>query len=959
MDPLAGVLLRQTGRVAVVSAGATPPDGSAWVAALEADLAGRGWLLRDDLRAAAAALPSAIRVRWADWLLAAVDELAGADRTMVPLYRTFPDTPRDVDKLFVQRLLVHLFAVPGAPCVLCGRDDGGAPLDPCGHPVCPACFPPERYSACPVCGRRLAADNTYLPVTPPAAPRARRLDERPPLPLRLAGLEPDPHAAAVRLRDEFVARPGALSEADRADLEVLVTATAKGRLDWLPEVVPARETLALVTAWALHATALTPAFPGLVAEAGRRWTTATDVARTLWAYSGGDPGLVLPRRADDTGPGTAWRPVQEPVVTVPEVRVRALARPLRRAALTFLDRCGAAGAAEDLQRHPTVWKRLGERLHPFERVASRPAAALAFAALRGTRTAPDSHLAVAIEEACAREPRHLLLINHADGTVGVRLRTHAALVEAAFAAGDVARAAELLTERPGQLWRRLDHLLRAAGEDPVARAAVDAAMRATVPAAGAAVLTAAAAELAGRAETVPATAEELAATARARTAARAHRAAVAAAIPAFTENVGTLLDAAVRRLRGGPTRPPTGSPPVADDAPLPGIVGGRPGPGMPRRVFFPRGSVVTTWTEPERRRPIPADAIAATRALVDGELSARAGRHERFDVAVLDAALAGMPAPMRERAASAQLAGWPRGGVRPLPPGQVLRLFLHWTEPAGTRVDLDLSCAFFDRDWRRLGQCDYEQLRFRGDAAVHSGDLTSAPAPLGATEFLDLAVDRLAVTGVRYAVPVVLSYNAVPFEALGDAFAGLMVPPPGGGLFDAAGVAQRFDLQGNARMLLPMVIDLPARRLLWTDLTLPGRGYGHSVGRHGDQLARAAADQWIHFLGGHRATLLDLLAFHAAGRADRILVGHADGTWTQVPADPAAVRAAAAASTGGLAPDLSGRTVLAGALDVDGLDRLVPWAVGAGSTALTVTGSAGDPWTPRRAEYLLGDLRAG
>lgn len=54
-------------------------------------------------------------------------------------------------------------------------------------------------------------------------------------------------------------------------------------------------------------------------------------------------------------------------------------------------------------------------------------------------------------------------------------------------------------------------------------------------------------------------------------------------------------------------------------------------------------------------------------------------------------------------------------------------------------------------------------------------------------------------------------------------------------------MAQRFDLHGNARLRLPMVVDLRARQLLWTDLTLTGRGYGHDVARHADQLARAAA----------------------------------------------------------------------------------------------------------------------
>src|SRR5689334_17027943 len=56
--------------------------------------------------------------------------------------------------------------------------------------------------------------------------------------------------------------------------------------------------------------------------------------------------------------------------------------------------------------------------------------------------------------------------------------------------------------------------------------------------------------------------------------------------------------------------------------------------------------------------------------------------------------------------------------------------------------------------------------------AVHSGDLVSAPPQLGATEFLDLDRTRLLAAGVRWAVPVVLSFNDVPFEVLDAAFAG-------------------------------------------------------------------------------------------------------------------------------------------------------------------------------------------
>jgi hypothetical protein len=906
LDQLATVVLRRTGRVTVIGAGQAPEDGVAWSAALEADLAGRGWLMRDELRRAAARLPVTVRVRWADWLLAVLDEQTGADRPLVPLYRSFPDTPRDPGAVFVRRLLTHLFAVPGAPCVLCGRDEIGSPLDPCGHPVCPACFPPEQVSGCPICGRRLTSGSSYLtPVAPPPTTRPPQKLQSPKLPpqelppVQLAGLETDPYAAAVELRDQLVARPGALNDADRADLRALISVTAPGRLDWLPGAVPSRETHALVIAWALRESPL-------VADAARaRWDTVTDVARTLWAYSDGDPGLV------DLS-----------------ARVRALPRPLRRAVLAHLDARGAVNAAEDMLRHPTVWKRLGERLHPYEKVGTHPSAAVAFAALRGTRAARSDALGRAIvEHACD----HLEVTAHPDDTVSVRLRSHAALVEQALAGGDTTGAVRLLTQRPGDLWRRLDHLLRTAAETPPALAAIMSALRATAARVAPGVLAAAAAQLARRDATVRAEPADVAAVQKSRAAAlAARRARERGAVAVVTSLGGVLRDAAGSLGHvPAPAGPPTGRPEPRS------LSGGRPGPAMPRRVFFPRGSVVTTWTEPESRAALPSDAVATVRSIVDDELTGRASGLARFDLAVLDAALAHVPAPVRERAGSAQLAGWPRGSVRPLPAAGILRLFLHWEEPEKTRVDLDLSCAFFDADWRRAGYCDYTRLRFAGDAAIHSGDLTSAPAPLGATEYLDLDVDLLAGAGARYAVPIIFSFNDIPFEALTAAIAGLMMPLRGGEQFDAARVAQRFDLRGDARMMMPFVVDLDRRHLLWTDLTLPASADFYDVGRFGDQLARAAADQQQHFLGGHRTTVLDVLAWHAAARADRIVVCHADGTQTEV------------------APSAGGSAVLAGAADASFLDGM---AAGPGSIAFTVTGRPGSPWTALTSIDLLGEL---
>ncbi|WP_238011158.1 MXAN_6230/SCO0854 family RING domain-containing protein [Dactylosporangium sp. AC04546] len=955
MDALATLLLRRAGAVCLPPAAPRPPaDGDVWVTALEADLARQGWVLDAGLRARFAALDPAVRLTWADWVQAVADELVGADRDHVPLFRRFPDTPRNPAEEYVERILALIFQDRTGRCVRCYEAGHVRPVDPCGHLACTRCYAPDRYAGCPICGRRTTGDGWLpLPTTPPAPPAPAGE----PLRLRLLTLDDDPAATAVRLRDELVARTAALSETDRADLRLLVTATAPGRLDWLPAEVPARETIAVVIAAALDA-----GLP-VLDEAVARWGTATDAARTLWAFSGGDPGLVLPAKRVP-GPGEARRPAGERIVTVPTPRVRALPRRLRRAVLAFLDGLDPVTAAEDVQRHPAVWKRLAERLHPFEQVAATPSAAVVFAALRGTRTPLDGPLGQAIAAAHERRPDRILRTDHPDGTVSVRVRTLASLVEAAAAAADPASAAALLMGRPGELWRRLDHLLRLAGDDPDAQRIVLDAARETAPHVSPNVLATAATAVGTRATTTPAdvvtAAGESASMAGAALGAPAAGAAVAggpaAAGDAESRLRAVLLARRAVQIRRGPGRP--GGEPKHG-----------PGPGTPRRTFFPKGDSVRTWTAPELRGPLPPGIVTEVRGCADEELTRRAARAatgERFDLAIIDAGLARVPAPMRERVSAEQLAGWPRGSVRTLDDGvDVVRLFAHWTDTTD-RVDLDLSCAFYTADWVQAGQCDYSNLRFH-DAANHSGDLTSAPPPLGATEYLDLHRSRLLRAGVAWAVPVVLSYNDVPFDVLDAAFAGFALPVPGGEQYDAARVMQRFTLRGDARALVPFVLDVRSGEVMWVEAVLSVLGYAHDIDEYGPRIGKLAADLWDHFTGGCRATVLDVAAWHAAARADRVEVAHADGTRTAVPvttpaATVAAIRAAATAAVGATAASAAvagdvvaapaGGRVLAAVADAG----LLPAHVAEGSVALVVDDRPPAPWTPATAADLIAGL---
>ncbi|MEU9984251.1 MXAN_6230/SCO0854 family RING domain-containing protein [Streptomyces sp. NPDC050856] len=767
---VAAVLLSRRG--AVYPPGATGPAAEGAhgaVALLEVDLVERGYLLAPALRSAFAALDTAELGLAGRRLLGDIDRALGAHRKHEPLFRGFPDSvPRDTYAHYADRVVTLLYQHPEQPCVLCGDVDSVRALSPCAHLVCGTCFDGADLSACPVCERRLDSDEPFLR---PRRPR-RILRRGPTLPDRLRRLSYGGDLAARdadarRELDALLARTGALSPQDSDDLAVLLDARSRDDLSWLPATVPGRQTKARVVAWLLadpaaHPTAL-PAVSGLV-------DTATDVLRVLVVRSGGDAGLVgIPRFAP-----------------VP--------RPLRRALLAVVDALDPASAVQDMRRYERAWIHAAERLHPFEYAGRFPRAALAFAALRGMRLG-DDRLSACLR-AAARDHAH---IDVSGGTVAVH--GWSSRVEAALAARDPGAALALLVRRPGELVRRLDHLLRLTGEDG-AHPVVQGLERAVGDVSPAVLLSA----------------------------------------------LGELRTRARER---------------------------------PARVFFPKGGAAKTHVIDDVRAPLPAGVVERVVGVLTAEALRRAAAGAPVDVAVVDAALHDVVAPFTERTASRALVTLPRGSELALPDGRTLRLFLHWVESASSgRTDLDLSAAMFDARWRQLGVCDYTSLRYEHTAAVHSGDLQSAPPPLGASEFVDLDLDRLAAAGVRYVVAVVYSYNNVPFGELGEAFAGFMLreePGAVGPVFDPRAVEQRFDLTGRSRACVPLLVDVEAGRMRWLDVVKGVTGTEHAVWRHAHALATLAHRLTELFTSGARVSLGELAVWQAAARARTVVVRRADG----------------------------------------------------------------------------------
>ena len=296
-----------------------------------------------------------------------------------------------------------------------------------------------------------------------------------------------------------------------------------------------------------------------------------------------------------------------------------------------------------------------------------------------------------------------------------------------------------------------------------------------------------------------------------------------------------------------------------------------PGPdALPWRVVAIKAATgAKTTLIPSTRRPGPADA-AVVRA-VEKALRQR----KRLGRITVDQGLyEGYTAPVGLRSASPGMRTAGRGTRLPLPEGETIRFFLHWrdlpenpaeasgpaaAEDRDTRVDLDLSAFFVSEDFTRTEQIAYYNLR--STAAVHSGDLTSAPD--GAAEFIDVTLAEALRQGWRYVVMTVHSFSHHRLSEVPECWAGAMArgtDPQSGEVFEASTVMQRLDLVSPTFNATPFVIDLAERRLIWWDLPV---GVGEHQVANLDRSSNRVLAHLLDLLEGRRMPLAHLLGLLA------------------------------------------------------------------------------------------------
>ncbi len=283
--------------------------------------------------------------------------------------------------------------------------------------------------------------------------------------------------------------------------------------------------------------------------------------------------------------------------------------------------------------------------------------------------------------------------------------------------------------------------------------------------------------------------------------------------------------------------------------------------GAELRVFFPKGSLAKAHGEPNHLPAILPEVCRRVVLVCQDTLVERFRSLPPLGQCYVDPALSDYPVPFSQRSASKSFRTIPRGSKLPLLiDGKVLRLFVWWKN--GTdRTDIDLSATMFDADFRYVDVVSYYELRC--DGGVHSGDVVDAPD--GASEFIDLSIERLRERSVRYVAMTLGGYTPQPFCDLPECFAGWMSrsEAQSGEIYDPRTVQDRLDLTADTRIAIPLMVDVLDRKLIWCDMALKNNpNWVNNVHANLGGIALTLYS-FVHL---KKPTLQDLLLLHTKAR---------------------------------------------------------------------------------------------
>lgn len=246
------------------------------------------------------------------------------------------------------------------------------------------------------------------------------------------------------------------------------------------------------------------------------------------------------------------------------------------------------------------------------------------------------------------------------------------------------------------------------------------------------------------------------------------------------------------------------------------------------RTFFPKGNIAKTISIDNNLSKLSVKTCDTVVNICEDTLVERFKALPSLGNCYLSTEMENYGVPFAMRSASKSLRTLVRGSRLSLPKNcNVLRFFCWWKN-GKHRTDIDLSASMFDADFNYVDVLSYYSLK--GYGGCHSGDIVDAPR--GASEFIDVSLERCRERKIRYIVMTLHSYTSQPYCDLPECFAGFMSREiaDSGEIYEPKTVTDRIDITSDTRCAIPMIIDVVDKKVIWCDLALKTTpSFGHNV----------------------------------------------------------------------------------------------------------------------------------
>lgn len=205
--------------------------------------------------------------------------------------------------------------------------------------------------------------------------------------------------------------------------------------------------------------------------------------------------------------------------------------------------------------------------------------------------------------------------------------------------------------------------------------------------------------------------------------------------------------------------------------------------------------------------------------IIDKELNERLKKDFKSGVD-LDVALKDIKLPSNDQTLTVN---YGRGSVFKIPEDtKVIRTSSYWKVGYRSTIWFDNGWCFFDSKWKDIGAVCWNS---RMEGAAFSGDPMSGSNEEGeACQMIDLDLDKLKKSGVRYCVWNILSYNSVFFDDVKEIVGTLQFAEDSlkGQLFEPSRVHLSFQLKGQNLTKYVAYLDLETRKIIYMDANLGG-----------------------------------------------------------------------------------------------------------------------------------------